>query len=251
LRQVESVPIIEAALFDETDPEVRREMVKALGNIADHSIIRVVSFLITDPSVKHEAVVALSKVPHRDALVTLENILNSTYSKEERVLALATIVKVSPGEAAPVLQRSLGWLPEDYVSKLAEELKAEALPLVVAALDSVNPRARLEAVKALRFMDQAKEMEILERELFSTKYADTKVYILTRLCELKGAEMLPILQSFFKDSDGEVRNTAVGRAALYVTPGTSDEDKLKDLLMDTNEGARVAASVAIMKIYGF
>ncbi len=251
LRQVESVPIIEAALFDETDPEVRREMVKALGNIADHSIIRVVSFLITDPTVKHEAVVALSKVPHRDALVTLENVLNNTYTKDERALALTTLVRISPAEAGPVLQRSLGWLPEDYVGKLAEELKGEALPLVVAALDSMNPRARLEAVRALRFMEQAKEMEILERELFATKHADIKNYTLSRLCELKGVDMLPVLESFFKDPDAEVRNTAMRNAAGFIQPGTADEDKLKDLLMDTNEGARVAASVAIMKVYGY
>lgn len=249
LRQVESVPILESALFDETDPELRREMVKSMGKIKDYSIIRPVSFLITDPTVKHEAVVALAGVPHRDALVTLENVLNNSYTKEERALALMTLIKISPAESAPVFQRSIGWLPEGFLIQLAKEMKNEVLPLVVSVLDSMIPKARLEAVEALKYMDPAKEKEILERELFATKYEDMKTYTIGRLCELKGAEMLPVLQSFFKDQDATVRIFAIRQAAAFSQPGTPDEDKIKDLLMDTSESARVAAASSLLQVY--
>ena len=249
LRQVESVGPLEGAMMNESNPDVRKKIVQALGLIGDRSVIRVVSFLITDPTVKSEAVAALAGIKHRDALLTLQNVLSNSFSKEDRALALKAMFRISAGEARPAFKRALGWLPPGFMEDMARELGEAFLPHLKTALASIYPSARRDAVMACRHMSPATETEVLEQALFATKHGDLKTYVLDRLVELKGAAVLPILEAFYKDEDLGLRTRAVQRAANLVQPGTASLDKLKDLLMETEETVRVAAAAAIIRVH--
>ncbi len=249
LRQAESVGPLESALMNEYDPEVRKKIVQSLGNIGDRSVIRVVSFLVTDPTVKSEAVAALAGINHRDALLTLQNVMTNNYSKEDRAVALRAMLRISAGEARPAFQRALGWLPPGFMAEMAKELGEAFLPHLKDALAGIHPEARRDAVMAFRFMDQAKELEVLEQALFATKHGDLKTYILDRLVELKGVAALPILEAFYKDENMELRVRAIEHASSLIKPDGPELAKLKDLLLETEDTVRVAAAAAIIKIY--
>lgn len=249
LRQAESVPHLENALIAEPNPVVKRAIVTALGDIGDRSIINVVSFLITDPEVKHEAVVALSKVPHKDALLTLQNILNNSFTLEERAIALEAILKIDAAGALSVFRSALGWLPPDFLSRMAGELGESFLPHLGAALASIHADARKAAVMAFSKLPVDKEVEVLEKELFTSKHADLTRYILIRLAELKREAELPLLESFFSDKDLTIRLEAIRLAGRYSVPGSPTEIKLREQLMDGEESVRVQASVSLVNIF--
>jgi len=249
LRQAESVGPLESALMNEYDPSVRKMIVKSLGNIGDRSVIRVVSFLVTDPTVKSEAVAALAGIKHRDALLTLQNVMTNNYSKEDRAVALKAMLRISAGEARPAFKRALGWLPAGFMEEMAKELGEKFLPHLKTALVGIHPAARRDAVMAFRHMEQAKELEVLEQALFATKHGDLKTYILDRLVELKGAAVLPILETFYKDENMDLRIRSIQHASKLVQPDSEGLGKLKDLLLETEDTVRVAAAAAIIKIY--
>jgi len=249
LRQAESVGPLESALMNEYNPDVRKEIVRALGNIGSRSVIRVVSFLVTDPTVKSEAIAALAGIPHRDALLTLQNVMSNNYSREDRAVALKAMLRISAGEARPAFKRALGWLPPGFMDEMARELGDRFLPHLKTALAGIHPEARRDAVMAFRHMEPARELEVLEQVLFATKHGDLKTYILDRLVELKGAVVLPILEAFYGDESMPLRVRAIRHAADLVRPESPSLDKLKDLLLETEDTVRVAAAAAIIKIF--
>ncbi|MFH1532003.1 MAG: HEAT repeat domain-containing protein [Pseudomonadota bacterium] len=249
LRQAESVGPLESALMNEYDPAVRKMIVKALGNIGDRSVIRVVSFLVTDPTVKSEAVAALAGIHHRDALLTLQNVMSNNYSQEDRATALKALLRISAGEARPAFERALGWLPPGFMEEMAKELGEAFLPHLKTAIAGIHPEARKDAVMAFRFMAPEKELEVLEQALFTTKHGDLKTYILDRLVVLKGEAVLPILETFYKDENMGLRVRSIQHASRLVKSGSEQLDKLKDLLLETEDTVRVAAAAAIIKIY--
>ncbi|MBM4372783.1 MAG: HEAT repeat domain-containing protein, partial [Deltaproteobacteria bacterium] len=249
LRQAESVGPLEGALMNESDPEVRKKIVQALGSIGDRTVIRVVSFLVTDPSVKSEAVAALASIPHRDALLTLQNVLTNAFSREDRATALKAMLKISPGESKDAFQRALGWLPAGFMEEMARELGEAFLPHLQLAIEGIHAEARRDAVMAFRYLGSDKETGILEQALFATKHGDLKVYILERLAGIKGEGALAVLEAFYKDPEQALRIRSIQLASDLVKPATPSVDRLKDLLLETDETVRVAAAAAIIKVH--
>ena len=159
------------------------------------------------------------------------------------------MLKISPEEATPAFQRALGWLPPGFMEEMAKELGERFLPHLKMALAGIHPEARRDAVMAFRFMPPAQELEVLEQALFATKHGDLKTYILDRLVELKGEAALPILEAFYKDENMDLRVRAIQKAAALAKPEGAHVDKLKDLLLETEDTVRVAAAAAIITIY--
>ncbi len=249
LRQAESVPFLDDALRNDTNVDVRRELVRALARIADRSIIPVVSFLIFDPDVKTEAVKALCRVNHRDAIATLRNVLQAQFPSELRTLALKTIIRISPAEGLPVFQTCLGWIPEGLLMEMAEELGRDFLAYLRVAMASYNARVQREAILAFRFMGEEVEMELLTSQLFLSRDTTLRVEILRRIAQVKKQGALSILDAFLKDANRDLRLTAIAEIATLTEKGSEVEGKLRLMLMDPDDVYRVAAAKALLDIH--
>ena len=249
LRQAESVPYLADALRNDSDNQVRIELVKSLGMIGDKSIVPVVAFLIFDPVVRDEAIKALTMVNHRDAIPTLRNVLQTQFSKEQRVAALGAIIRISPAESFDTFKNCLGWLPEGFLPTMAKELKGDFLAYLKAAMESINERVRTEAVLAFRFMEPELEQKVLEQVLFSAKDTGLRVTILRRLSELRGQGSLDLVKAFFADENRDLRLAAIDLAATYVAPASEETKALRSMLLDPDEAYRAAAAVSLLNIY--
>jgi HEAT repeat protein len=249
LRQAESVSALADALRNDSDNEVKKEIVKALGSIAERSIVPVVSFLIFDPVVRNEAIDALCKVRHRDAIATLRNVLQTQFTKEQRTKALRAIIRISPAEGYNVFKSCLGWIPERFLMEMAEELKGEFLSYLKLSMESINPRVRGEAVMAFRFMEPALEQKVLEQQLFKAKDISLRVLILERLAELRKADSLKLLNAFLKDDNRELRLAAIDLMSSLATKESEEVKALRGMLLDPDETFRVAAGVALLNIF--
>ncbi len=249
LRQAESVPYLADALRNDSDNQVRKEIVKSLGMIGDKSIVPVVAFLIFDPVVRDEAINALTLVNHRDAIPTLRNVLQTQFTKEQRVAALSAIIRISPAESFDTFKNCLGWIPEGFLPDMAKELKGDFLAYLKAAMESINERVRNEAVLAFRFMEPELEQKVLERVLFSAKDTGLRVTILRRLSELRGQGSIDLVKAFFADENRDLRLAAIDLAATYVTPDSEETKALRGMLLDPDEAYRAAAAVSLLNIY--
>lgn len=249
LRQAESVPYLEDALRNDANVDVRRAIVEALGEIADRSIVPVVSFMIFDPDVKDAAVVALCKVNHRDAIPTLRNVLQAQFNSEQRALALMTIIRISPAEGLPIFQTCLGWIPEGFLEKMASELGRDFMAYLRVAMESYNPRVQREAVLAFRHMGADVELDVLKKQLFLSKDVTLRVAILRRIAEVEKKGALPMLEAFLKDSVRELRLAAIEESGHYAEKGSPIEAKLRAMLMDPDDVFRVAAARALLEIH--
>lgn len=249
LRQAESVTFIDDALRNDLDAGVKRALVEALGHIGDSTIVPVVSFLIFDPEVKDSAITALCKVRHRSAIATLRNVLQTQFTREQRAKALKAIVSISPAEGLQIFKGALGWIPEGFLLEAAKDLKGDFVPYLKAAMGSINERVRREAVLAFKFVGADTETKVLERELFSSKDIALREAILERISDVKKGGSLPLLQSFFKDSNRELRLASMRLSADYAKPGDDTSKALKAQLLDPDETYRVAAAAALTRIH--
>jgi HEAT repeat protein len=249
LRQAESVPYLADALRNDSDNAVRKEIVRSLGMIGDKSIVPIVSFLIFDPTVRDESIDALTLVNHRDAISTLRNVLQTQFTKEHRVKALRAIIKISPAESFDTFKTCLGWIPEGFLGSMAKELKGEFLSYLKAAMESINPRVRTEAVLAFRYMEPDLEKKVLEKVLFSAKDTELRVTILKRLTELRGETSLDLIKAFFKDENRNLRLAAIDLAATFALPDSEETKALRGMLLDPDEAYRAAAAVSLLNIY--
>jgi HEAT repeat protein len=249
LRQAESIPALADALRNDADNAVKKELVIALGNIADKGIIQVVSFLIFDPVVRQEAIDALCKVHHREAIATLRNVLQTQFTKEQRTEALTAIIRISPAEGFDIFKGCLGWLPAGFLTKMAETHKGEFLSYLKAGLKSINDAVRKEAVLAFRFMGPELELKVLERELFASKDNRLRVLILRRMAEIKGDKSIDLLKAFFKDENRELRLTSIDLASRQLKKESAEVATLRSMLLDPDESFRVAAGVALVNIH--
>lgn len=249
LRQAESIPALADALRNDADNAVKKELVVALGNIADKGIIQVVSFLIFDPIVRQEAIDALCKVHHREAIATLRNVLQTQFTKEQRTEALKAVIRISPAEGFDVFKGCLGWLPAGFLMEMAEKHKGEFLSYLKAGLTSINDDVRKEAVLAFRFMGPELELKVLERELFASKDNRLRVLILRRMAEIKGEKSIALLKAFFKDENRELRLTAIDLASRQLKKESPEIATLRSMLLDPDESFRVAAGVALVNVH--
>lgn len=249
LRQADSVPYLADALRNDSDNQVRKEIVKALGMIGDKSIVPVVAFLIFDPVVRDESIHALTLVNHRDAIPTLRNVLQTQFTKEQRTAALSAIIRISPSESFDTFKNCLGWIPEGFLGTMAKELKGDFLAYLKAAMESINERVRTEAVLAFRFMEPELEQKVLEKVLFSAKDTGLRVTILRRLSELRGQGSLDLVKAFFADDNRALRLAAIDLAATYVSPDSEETKALRSMLLDPDEAYRAAAAVSLLNIY--
>jgi len=249
LRQAESVVFLADALRNDTDATVRKELVKALGKIAERAIVEEVAFLIFDPVVRDEAIDALCGVRHAEAIPTLRNILQTQFTKEQRTMALKSIIRISPAEGYTVFKGCLGWIPEGFLDDMAKELKGDFVSYLKAALDSINERVRQEAVLAFRHLGGETEVKVLEQELFKAKDTRLRVLVLQRLADIKTEGGLDLLSAFFKDSNKELRLAAIRLAAARAVPESPAVEQLRGMLMDPDESFRVASAVALLDIF--
>lgn len=249
LRQAESVPFIDDALRNDSDAAVKKALVEALGKIGDSSIVPVVSFLVFDPQVKDEAIDALCGVRHRSAIATLRNVLQTQFTKEQRAKALKAIVTISPAEGLQTFKGALGWIPEGFLLEMAKELKGEFVPYLTEAMTSINERVRREAVLAFKYVGAETETQVLERELFASKDIALREAILERVADVKKSGSLGLLQSFFKDSNRDLRLASMRLAADWATPEDETCKALKAQLLDPDETYRVAAAAALTRIH--
>ncbi|MBM4353461.1 MAG: HEAT repeat domain-containing protein [Deltaproteobacteria bacterium] len=249
LRQAESIPSLADALKHDADEAVKKELVKALGNIGEKAILDTVSFLIFDPTVRDEAIEALCKVRHREAISTLRNVLQTQFTKEQRSAALKAIIQISPAEGFNTFKGCLGWIPEGFLEELAQEVKGEFVPYLAAALESISDRVREEAVLAFRYVGAEAELKVLEREMFASKDVRLRVKILARLAELKGDGALELVSAFFKDDNRDLRLAAIRLAAKYAKADSPAVATLRGMLMDPDEAYRVASAVTLMDIF--
>ena len=249
LRQAESVPNLADALRHDKNAEVKKALVEALGQIADRSIIPVVSFLIFDPDVKGEAIKALAGVNHKDSVQTLRNVLTTQFSKEERAVALRAIIRNDAIVGLNVYKGCLGWIPEGFVEELADELGPAAIDFLKVGLTSINDRVRHESVLAFRFLEPAQELEVLQQELFSAKDVVLRVAILRRLGDVMNEESLKVAEAFYKDPTRELRLASIEIASRYLKPDSESLTKLRANLLDSEETYRVAAAAAFVQIY--
>jgi len=249
LQQADSIPALSDALRNDNDVAVKKELIQALGNIGERGIIDVVSFLIFDPSIRDEAVVALCSVRHRDAIGTLRNVLQTQFTKQQRTEALKSIIRISAAEGLTIFKGCLGWLPEGFMEEMAEELKGEFLAYLKAGMQSINERVRSEAVLAFKHMGVELELNVLEKQLFSSKDNRLRVLILTRLAQIKKETSLDLLKAFFKDENRGLRLASFRLVSKYARPGAAVVEPLRGMLLDPDETYRVAAAVALVNIY--
>jgi len=244
LGQADSVMILERALRD-TERDVRLAVVQALSQIHDKSVIGVASFVVydTDPEIRKTAILAVCNVNHDDALPILRIHVDDP-DHEIRFNVIRAMIYLNPDMAMSYFDRSLAGLDGDDLVALTETFGAGALPFLKKAVQSARAWARSAALRGAILLP-SREKDFLKEVGATNPHADTRRQALQRYRTVSCVDALDMAEALLKDSDPEVRMTAI--ETLVECGDDSTRVQVQDGLFDQEEIVRVTAAMGLLE----
>jgi HEAT repeat protein len=243
----ESLVHVENAIFNESNPKVKTELVRAMAGIRIPAVVKTLQNLIYDDSdsVRLETVQALAAVRHQSTAATLQLALRDR-SREVRRQALTALLRLGPEHHLKAFEESLGWVtPEDLhamVSEHGSKMKAH-IELALNSNRDTFRKAALSAIPSLSKKLQEKMYEKLARKGRRTELRVAGVLGLRSSSPKKAGE---VLKTLVTDKDTLVKVAAI--EALGGLKVKNADQMLMDLTNDLDERVRVAASAAMLQL---
>jgi len=245
--RIDSIEPLGTALSD-VDKKVKIAAVRGLGRINDVSVIRHLTFVVgdPDPEVKQEALKALARVHDPSVVPTLQMGLVDP-SVEVRTAALRGMMESDPVNGRMYFQSALMWLPPLVIQELATAMGKEALPYLLEAARTDSLETRMLALKILEGSG-AEGLALLQQILAETPYAEVRERVAGFLYKSIGAAAVPLTQAWLDQPGNEGMKVRV-LDGLGRLRDQANVPLIEKRLLDTDERVRVAAAVALLKVF--
>lgn len=248
LARRESIPHIRTALFKESFPEVKVELIRALAAINSRECIDVLRTEVATPhkGIRTEVVKALSGLRHAQTVPDLEIILRTARDIELRRLAVVAILRLGPTRYVRHFRGALNWLTAHDMRGLTRDHKREMIPHLQEALKSSRPQAREAGLAALEELDTNTRKGLYRRLALQARRPEMRIAGMKASVALEGRQASDLCRGMASDSDKSVRIEAI--SALGTLGAKDALPLLFNATNDVNERIRVAASTAILKL---
>lgn len=243
----ESLAHIEKAIFNESNPKVKTELVRAMAGIRIPAAVNTLQNLIYDDSdaVRLDTVQALAAVRHQSTAATLQLALRDR-SREVRRHALISLLRLGPEHHLKAFEESLGWVtPEDLdamVSEHGSKMKAH----IELALNSNRDTFRRAALSAIPSLSKKLQEDMYAKLALSGRRTELRVAGVAGLRSSSPKKAGEILKALVTDKDTLVKVAAI--EALGGLKVKNADQMLMELTNDVDERVRVAASAAMLQL---
>mgnify|MGYP002882247299 CR=1 FL=1 len=243
----ESLVHVERAIFNESNPKVKTELVRAMAGIRIPSTVNTLQNLIYDDndSVRLETVEALAAVRHQSTAATLQLALRDR-SREVRRRALIALLRLGPEHHIKAFEEALGWVTPEDLDAMVSEHGSKMKGHIELALNSNRDTFRKSALSAIPSLSKKLQEEMYAKLALSGTRTELRVAGVAGLRKSNPKKAGEILKALVSDKDTLVKVAAI--EALGGLKVKNAGQMLMELTNDVDERVRVAASSAMLQL---
>ncbi len=243
----ESLVHIEKAIFNESNPKVKKELVRAMAGIRIPATVNTLQNLVYDDSddVRMETIAALAAVRHQSTAPTLQLALRDR-SREVRRGALIALLRLGPEHHIKAFEESLGWVTPEDLDTMVSEHGSKMKGHIELALNSNRDTFRKAALSAIPSLSKKLQEEMYSKLALAGRRTELRVAGVNGLRAASPKKAGEILKTLVTDKDTLVKVAAI--RALGGLKVKNAGEMLMKLTDDVDEQVRVAASSAMLQL---
>jgi HEAT repeat protein len=234
------------ALNRETNPDVQRALIAAVGRIRAPEGAKFLTRFIYDNDIETRRVVveALVAMRHAKTVPLLKQFLMNERNDEIRRAALLGMLMLGPKKHLKTFRDAVGWLGAAELEPLVSTHKAEMMPHLKVALNASRADLRNAALDAASHLSKKQQAELYGIASLQSPHNKFKVRALEKLVALQGKKCRDVLVALVKDKSLRVRVAAIRHFGAL--KDKSAATMLIGLLDARKEVVRVAAAGALL-----
>ena len=210
LARKKNVEILQRALNQAYDKDLKLAVIHALAKVKDVSVVDVLSYHVydADPDIKRASLMAIAGIRAPKAAKLLRAFIEDP-DPQVRKAVLQNLIAVTPKVALSNFDRIVDGLTVQDLRTMANHFGKAFAPFVTTALKSTVPFIRNAAFSLLNVIPTKERKALMEKMVSTSDQADVRAQALVATAVRSCKDACPLAQALLNDKDTNCKMTAI------------------------------------------